>query len=89
MRLAMEPIAQRMFKKRNPDRMDLVKWYNWFLYNRMNYDTFCTFYSPEIRTEYIDEKWKNFRVSPNSWYMDQPESSKERLIDLAIKEYAK
>ena len=85
----MQSIASQVFKKQNPGKIDLIKWYNWFLFNQMDFDLFVTFFPVKNDRGYLEEKFQKFKADPNRWYMDLDEVGRERLVNLAIECYAK
>lgn len=68
--------------------MDLIKWFIWYCHNIVDKEWFNAFYVTSSH-DYIEEEFKSFRKSSNSWYADLDKSDQQKFIDLVINHYSK
>jgi len=68
---------------------EIVVYYIWYLYNRMNEKRFIEFYGENASKEYIAEKWAAFKRNNNAWFMDLDNNHRQRLVNDAVSYYTK
>ena len=79
-------IADRLMERAQPGPVQIVVWYNWYMYNVITLDWFSEFYAGSHPT-YIDEKYRSYRKDKNSWFMELDNNKRAFFMKLVVEKY--